>query len=374
MPLQTTIDEIRDGLEQERFHENEMSVRQGIVEPLLRGLGWPTNDTRVVYPEYSTAGGRIDYALCYPPVEPVALIEAKSIGKIDEGAEQQLFSYAFHQGVPILVLTDGQQWRFFYPAGRGDYGKRKVCVLNLSDGDSEKNANLLQRYLSYSSIQNGDAFRAIEDDYRLLSSQREAAKHLPETWHGLVEVADELLIEVVTEATESRCGHRPSEELVLDFLKNLGSAPVSREDSLPPSKLRPFPCSPIRLTFIVTMPDSERIERDTIRATFVAVIEKLGEHFGMDRLVDLGIDRYSTPIIATSKHLQFHQSQRGSHYILANQTTEDKKRDLKFWQTQSGSHYILVNQTTRDKERDLKKIAKGLDIKLEIECHPKEMV
>ena len=78
MPLQTTIDGIRDGLEQERFHENEMSVRQGIIEPLLRGLGWPINDTRVVYPEYSIAGGRVDYALCYPPVEPVALIEAKS--------------------------------------------------------------------------------------------------------------------------------------------------------------------------------------------------------------------------------------------------------------------------------------------------------
>ena len=94
----------------------------------------------------------------------------------------------------------------------------------------------------------------------------------------------------------------------------------------------------------------------------------------MDRLVDLGIKRYSTPIIATSKHLQFHQPQSGSHYILANQTTEDKKRDLKFWQIQSGSHYILVNQMTRDKERDLKKIAKGLDIQLEIECRPKKTV
>ena len=374
MSLQTTIDEIRNGLEQGRFHENEMSVRQGIIEPLLRGLGWPTNDTRVVYPKYSIAGGRVDYALCYPPVEPVVLIEVKSIGKIDEGAEQQLFSYAFHQGVPILVLTDGQQWRFFYPTGRGDYDKRKVCMLNLCDGDSKTNANLLQRYLSYTTIQNGDAFQVIEDDYRLLSSQREAAKYLPETWRGLVEVADELLIDLVAEATEEFCGHKPSKEQVLDFLKNLGSAPVSREDSLPPSKARSSPRSPIRLTFVVTMPDGARIESDTIRATFVAAIEKLGEQFGMARLVDLGIDRYSTPIITTSKHLQFQRSQSGSHYILANQTTEDKKRDLKFWQIQSGSHYILVNQMTRDKERDLKKIAKGLGIKLEIECRPKETV
>ena len=281
MSLQTTIDEIRNGLEQGRFHENEMSVRQGIVEPLLRGLGWPTNDTRIVYPEYSIAGGRVDYALCYPPVEPVALIEAKSMGKIDEDAEQQLFSYAFHQGVPILVLTDGQQWQFFYTFGKGDYDARRVCVLDLSN--SEKNANLLQRYLSYPSVQNGETIQAIESDYRLLSSQREAAKHLPETWRGLVEGTDELLIELVAEATEDSCGHRPSKEQVLDFLKNLESARASREDSLlPPS---PHPQKPVardkpkrrpskRLR--VTMDDGTVIEHETQSATFVAAIEKAG--------------------------------------------------------------------------------------------------
>ncbi len=283
MPLQTTIDEIRNGLEQGRFNENEMSVRQGIVEPLLRGLGWPTNDTRIVYPEYSIAGGRVDYALCYPPVEPVALIEAKSMGKIDEGAEQQLFSYAFHQGVPILVLTDGQQWQFFYTFGKGDYDARRVCVLDLSDSDSEKNANLLQRYLSYPSVQNGEAIQAIESDYRLLSSQREAAKHLPETWRGLIEEADEFLIELVVEATESVCGHRPSEELVLDFLKNLGSAPGSREDfmrspSPVPQKLaaRSKPKRRPSKRLRVTVANGTVIEHKTQSATFVAAIEKAG--------------------------------------------------------------------------------------------------
>ena len=273
------------------------------------------------------------------------------------------------------MLTDGKQWQFFYPFGQGDYDDRRVCVLDLSDSDSKENANVLQRYLSYPSVQNKEAVQTIESDYRLLSSQRDAEKHLPQAWQRLLEGTDsrgDWLIELVEGATESLCGHKPSKEQVLDFLTNLRSAPVSREDALPPSSPRPSPRSPIRLTFIVTMPDGERIERDTIRATFVAVIEKLGEQFGMDRLVDLSIERYSTPIIATSKYRQFQQSQSGLHYILANQTEEDEKRDLKFWQIQSGSHYILVNQMTRDKERDLKKIAEGLGIELEIECRPKE--
>lgn len=283
MPLQETIDEIRDGLEQERFHENEMSVRQGIVEPLLQGLGWPTNDTRVVYPEYPIAGGRVDYALCCPPVESIVLIEAKSIGKIDEGAEQQLFSYAFHQGVPILVLTNGQQWQFFYTFSQGDYDKRKVCVLNLNDSNSEKIANLLQKYLNYASIQNGDAAQVIEADYRLLSSQRVAMRHLPDTWRGLLEGADELLIELVVEATEDFCGHRPSKEQVLVFLKNLESVPASREAALPsPSphlqkpgtrgKPKRSPSKRLR----VTMDDGTVIEDKTQSATLVEAIEKAG--------------------------------------------------------------------------------------------------
>ena len=110
--------------------------------------------------------------------KPVVLIEVKSIGKIDESAEQQLFSYAFHQGVPILVLTDGQQWQFFYTFGQGDYEDRRVCVLDLRDSDGEKNVDGLQRYLRYPSIENKAAIQAIESDYRLLSSQRDAERHL----------------------------------------------------------------------------------------------------------------------------------------------------------------------------------------------------
>ena len=257
MSLQATIDEIRDRLKRGIF-KNEAEVRQGIVNELLRELGWPMGNTTVVCPEYSIEGGRVDYALRdHQYMRPVVLIEVKNIGKLNSRAKKQLFSYAFHAGVPILVLTDGKQWQFFYPFGSGDYDDRRVCALDLSDSDSEKNVNLLQRYLSYPSVQDKEAIEAMESDYRLLSSQRDAAKHLPETWQRLLEVPDELLIELVAEATESVCGHRPNEDLVLDFLKNLGSTAVLHET---PARF-PDPASsrhsPVRGTFIVTMPSGE---------------------------------------------------------------------------------------------------------------------
>ena len=331
MKLQMDIEDIRAGLEQGKF-TNEMAVRMGIIDRLLRVLGWQTNDPTVVYPEYPIEGGRVDYALCHPPSNPIALIEAKNIGKIG-GTERQLFSYAFHQGVPILVLTDGQQWRFFYTVGVGNYGERQVCTLNLSDSNSEKNAHLLHRYLSYTSIQNGEAAQAIENDYRQMSSQREAAKNIPQMWAELVEGADELLLELVAETTEDFCGHRPSNEQVLDFLKTLGTAPETRpqqsryQEQTPPSFTKPSSSTPQRVltTLIVTMPDGEIIQHDAIGRTFVSVIEKLG----IERVKSLNIERRGCPIISISKHPEFRQIRSGPYYVLTHQLTPSKKRDLK---------------------------------------------
>lgn len=219
--LASEINGIRTDLER-GIYKNEAAVRQGIVDPLLQWLGWRTNDTTIVCPEYAIANGKVDYALCHPPQTPMVLIEVKRVGNIT-GAEEQLFWYAFRQGVPILILTDGRLWRFFYPSGIGTYNDRLVCELDLSETDSDKNASKLQRYLSYAAIRNGVAIDDITDDYRELASQRAASASLPETWRKLVDGADERLIDVLAEATKDDCGHKPSRERILGFLKTLES-------------------------------------------------------------------------------------------------------------------------------------------------------
>ena len=42
MTLKKHIDNIRNELEHRQF-TNETAVRQGIIDPLLKGLGWPTS-------------------------------------------------------------------------------------------------------------------------------------------------------------------------------------------------------------------------------------------------------------------------------------------------------------------------------------------
>jgi predicted type IV restriction endonuclease len=119
MSLSDEIDDIRAGIKAGRYG-SEAAVSQGIVLRLLQALGWSTFDTHAVCPEFSLGGRRVDYALCHPTDKPVAFIEVKQIGQ-SGGAERQLFEYAFHVGVPLAILTDGQEWNFFLPGEQGDY-------------------------------------------------------------------------------------------------------------------------------------------------------------------------------------------------------------------------------------------------------------
>ena len=221
MELKEHIDDIRNRLEQKLFL-NETAVRQGIVDRLLNALGWQTIDTQRVFPEYPIGGGRVDYALCHPPGKPIVFIEVKRVGNI-EGAEKQLFEYAFHEGVPILILTDGQKWRFFHPAGSGSYQERLVRELDLIADGSEESAECLFKYLRYEQVQSRIAGRVIAEDYQEILQHREMHRRLPEAWENLLSGASgdsKLLIQAVQSETHRLCGNRPTDEQVRAFLSD----------------------------------------------------------------------------------------------------------------------------------------------------------
>ena len=76
--------------------------------------------------------------------KPIAFIEVKQVGQ-SEGAERQLFEYAFHTGVPLAILTDGREWNFFLPAEQGDYGERRVYKLDIVERDISECISRLNR-------------------------------------------------------------------------------------------------------------------------------------------------------------------------------------------------------------------------------------
>lgn len=189
----TTIQSIQKDLRQGNF-VNEARVSQGIVLRLLHELGWDTYDVDTVSPEYSVQGLRVDFALCHPAKKPVVFIEVKQVGK-GADTEQQLFEYAYHEGVQLAVLTTGQEWNFFLPSGRGSYLERRVCKLDLLERDPEESVGRLRRYLEFESVRTEKAIENAKQDYRNISNQREMERKLPEAWEKLLEERDSLLVE-----------------------------------------------------------------------------------------------------------------------------------------------------------------------------------
>jgi hypothetical protein len=205
----------------------------------------------VVVPEYSVEGRRVDYALCHPPNRPAAFVEVKKTGR-SEGADRQLFEYAFHTGVPMAILTDGQEWNFYLPGEQGRYDERRVYKLDLLERSAEEASTRLTRYLSYQRLCSGDALNAARADYQNVAKDREIEATFPKAWHALLEEQDSLLLDLIAERVESLCGYKPDPDVCGRFLRTrltqVGApgafARAAESVSSPPPRLRPNVASP----------------------------------------------------------------------------------------------------------------------------------
>lgn len=217
--LQTTIEDIVTRLKQGRF-PNEQAISQGIVLRILKDLGWNSWDTNVVWPEYQTGEGRADFALCHPASKPAIFVEVKQPGKAENGIRQAL-EYAFHTGVPFIILTDGKTWSFYLPAEQGSYEDRRVYKLDLFERPAEEAADTLYCYLARFRVESGEALESARKEYRNRNRRSRARASIPEAWHDLIESGEELLTELLSNAVESKIGIRPNESDILGFLSKL---------------------------------------------------------------------------------------------------------------------------------------------------------
>lgn len=189
--------------------------------------------------------------MCHPPNRPAAFVEVKKTGR-SEGADRQLFEYAFHTGVPMAILTDGQEWNFYLPGEQGRYDERRVYKLDLLERSAEEASTRLTRYLSYQRLCSGDALNAARADYQNVAKDREIEATFPKAWHALLEEQDSLLLDLIAERVESLCGYKPDPDVCGRFLRTrltqVGApgafARAAESVSSPPPRLRPNVASP----------------------------------------------------------------------------------------------------------------------------------
>jgi predicted type IV restriction endonuclease len=237
MSLLAAIQRIRERLTNGTACPNEQAITQTIVLPVLNALGWDRDDPEVVWPEYSCAPRRVDLALCNPRTQPAVFVEVKQPGSVDE-ADRQLFEYAFHQGVPMAVLTDGQTWSFYLPAEQGSYDQRRFYKLDLLERSPDESVEKFVRYLEFQRIVSGIAFDDARADYRSRRGQTLANQTIPIAWKELVDAEDEMLVSLLSGEVEKRCGFKPVREELIEFLNALRT--VARPQTpAPPNPIRP---------------------------------------------------------------------------------------------------------------------------------------
>ncbi len=218
---------------------NEAQVSQGPVRSILQALGWDTFDVDSVVPEYSVGSRRVDYALKTSSATTDIFLEIKAPGKADADADKQLFEYAFHEGVPFAVLTDGRIWNFYLPSGQGDYQERRLFRLDIVERELSECCETLTRYLDFGRVQNGSSRVDAAKEYADNFQNKKIKQLVPKVWKDLLAEPDALICDALIEAVEAEGGKRPTREDVAEFLKAQSSivavAPPSKPTKAPPA-------------------------------------------------------------------------------------------------------------------------------------------
>ena len=226
MTLEEILRRVAKDLRSHRL-QNEEHTKLAAILPILRALGWDETNTEEFMPEYPVDNGRVDYALFNPKTQtPMVFVEAKRHGNASEQGEEQLFTYASNQGIPFLVLTDGDSWNFYLSMASGSWSERKFyqfsvqrCDEHDKDDKTEEYANFFRRYLAKERVISEEARRDAEELRANTQEKKRARNAIPGVWRTLLEKPNETLSSFVADAVGAEKGIRPELDDVEDFLR-----------------------------------------------------------------------------------------------------------------------------------------------------------
>jgi hypothetical protein len=229
------------------YERNETATRNQVIDPILRCLGWDTEDPEKVQPDVCAEEGIPDYSLLLDG-KKVLFVEAKkmSIDVEDKQVLSQLAKYCFAQGMSYGVLTNGVIWVLFRAFQEGTtMAERVVWKADIEHDD----INAIARKLNTVSTTN------ITTIDRLLTK----LAILDEVWQSLLEDPDSLtkgmLPVFLSMAKEAHPDYDLGAEEVADFIRERLNEIISPQTEYPlvPEEITPRPEGPRMM----------KIERDT---------------------------------------------------------------------------------------------------------------
>lgn len=138
--LYQTIEKLRERMEihQDKLKQSEALTRSALVDPLLRALGWDTEDPALAMPEYRMDNNLIaDYALLSNG-KTVIVVEAKSLNTpVDDtrpdGIVDKGIRYCMRDGIEYYVTTDGRKWNIYETHLPAPIADKKIVSFDTMD-------------------------------------------------------------------------------------------------------------------------------------------------------------------------------------------------------------------------------------------------
>ena len=136
--LYQTIEKLRERIEthQDKLKQSEALTRNALVDPLLRALGWDTEDPALAMPEYRLGSGFADYALLNGG-KPAIVIEAKKLGTPLYSAAEQSVTYCVNAGIRYFVATDGRKWDVYETHRPVPLAEKKIVSFDIMDSPAD---------------------------------------------------------------------------------------------------------------------------------------------------------------------------------------------------------------------------------------------
>lgn len=266
---------------------DEAGVKQAIILRLLVALGWDQFNVNEVMPEYSVAGGKVDYALRLAGENKV-FIEVKRSDEQLSVHQEQLLNYSFKYGVRLAVLANGITWWFYLPLREGDWEQRRFHSVDILNEDADEIAGRFVDFLSRQDVLSGAAFKNAEVLLDNLQRERVIEATLPKAWERLISDPDSLLVDLLEETVEKICGLKPGPASLRRFLA-AGAAflPASVEHLPTATKVKP-PLPPVRRASKDGSPNKiQSIAADQYRGKSIVGFTFDGKPFEVSKWKDL---------------------------------------------------------------------------------------
>ena len=212
----------------DELRQSEALTRYALIDPLLRELGWDTEDPALLIPEYKSGSGSADYALLTGN-RPAMMVEAKKLGTpLQDSVVSQGIQYCLMEGTRYFSVTDGQRWELYETHKPVPIGEKRIIGFDLR-GESAAEVCLNALALWRPSVQSGYAAPGQTPVVSLAHNQSGPPAASITDIHPTLRGSDEHDWQQLTQVSATK-GQKPIEILFPDGnstqLRNWGAAPV----------------------------------------------------------------------------------------------------------------------------------------------------